>query len=50
VYSKPPIRAWKAYLSYTRVAKHLNAGFGEILLVDLTAEAIETYQRHRLDQ
>jgi hypothetical protein len=32
------------------VAKHLNAGFGEVLLVDLTAEAIETYLRHRLDQ
>ena len=37
-FAKPPIRAQKTHLSYTRVAKHLNAGFGQVLLVDLTAE------------
>ena len=49
-FSKPPIRAPKTHLSYTRVAKHLNAGFGEVLLVDLTADVIETYLRRRLEQ
>lgn len=49
-FSKPPIRAWKTHLSYTRVAKHLNAEFGEVLLVDLTADVIEAYLRHRLEQ
>ena len=49
-YAKPPIRARKTHLSYTRVAKHLNAGFGEVLLVDLTADLIETYLRRRLEQ
>lgn len=49
-FSKPPMRAAKTHLSYTRVAKHLNAGFGEALLADLTADAIETYLRHRLQQ
>ena len=37
-FSKPPIRAQKTHLSYMRVAKHLKAGFGEVPLVDLTAE------------
>ena len=49
-FAKPPIRAPKTHLSYARVAKHLNAGFGEVLLVDLTADLIETYLRHRLEQ
>lgn len=49
-FSKPPIRAAKTHLSYCRVAKHLNAGFGEQLLVNLTAEVIEDYLRHRLEQ
>jgi len=49
-FAKPPIRARKTHLSYTRVAKHLNAGFGEVLLVDLTADLIEAYLRQRLEQ
>src|SRR5215471_10366126 len=49
-FSKPPIRARKTHLSYTRVAKHLNSGFGEVHLVDLTAEVIEAYLRRRLQQ
>jgi hypothetical protein len=49
-FSKPPFRAPKTHLSYTRVAKHLNAGFGEVLLVDLTADVIETCLRRRLEQ
>jgi hypothetical protein len=32
------------------VAKHLNAEFGEVLLVDLTADVIEMYLRRRLEQ
>jgi integrase len=32
------------------VAKHLNAGFGEVLLVDLTADVIETCLRRRLEE
>ena len=31
------------------MAKHLKAGFGEVLLIDLTAEVIETYLRRRLE-
>lgn len=49
-FSKPPIRAQKTHLSYSRVAKHLNARFGEVLLGDLTADVIETYLRCRLEQ
>jgi integrase len=49
-FSKPPFRAAKTHLSYSRVAKHLNAGFGEQLLVNLTADVIEDYLRHRLEQ
>ena len=49
-FAKPPIRARKTHLSYARVAKHLNAGFGEVLLVDLTADLIEAYLRQRLEQ
>jgi integrase len=49
-FSKPPIRAPKTHLSYTRVAKHLNAGFGNVLLIDLTADLIEIYLRRRLEQ
>jgi integrase len=49
-FSKPPIRAQKTHLSYTRVANHLKAGFGEVPLVDLTAEVIETYLRRRLKE
>jgi integrase len=49
-FSKPPIRAAKTHLSYSRVAKHLNAGFGGRLLVNLTADLIEDYLRHRLKQ
>lgn len=48
-FSKPPIRAQKTHLCNTRVAKHLKAGFGEVLLVDPTAEVIETYLRRRLE-
>ena len=49
-FSKPPIRVPKTHLSYTRVAKHLNAGFGNVLLTDLTADLIEIYLRRRLEQ
>jgi len=49
-FSKPPIRAHKTHLSYSRVAKHLKAGFGEAPLVTLTAEVIETYLRKRLKE
>ncbi len=47
-FSKPPIRAAKTHLSYTRVVKHLNAGIGSLLLADLTADTIETFLRARL--
>jgi len=40
----------KTHLSYMRVAKHLNKGFGEIRLADVTAEVIEGYIRNRLKQ
>src|SRR5262249_46561971 len=40
-FSKPPIRAPKTHLSYSRVARHLNNEFGGVLLVDLTADVIE---------
>jgi integrase len=49
-FAKPPMRARKTHLSYTRAANHLNAEFGEVLLVDLTADAIETHLRRRLEQ
>jgi hypothetical protein len=49
-FAKPPIRAAKTHLSYSRVAKHLDAGLGERLLVNLTAETIETFLRRRLEQ
>src|SRR5260370_17200853 len=49
-FSKPPFRAPKTHLSYTRVAKHLNAGFGEVLLVVLTADLINTCLPRRLEQ
>ena len=49
-FSKPPIRANKTHLSYTRVAKHLKAGFGEVALIELTAEVIESYLRRRLKE
>jgi integrase len=50
VFSKPPIRAAKTYLSYRRVVKHLNREFGDWLLVNLTADSIENYLRRRLEQ
>lgn len=49
-FSKPPIRAEKTHLSYSRVVKHLNGFLGQVLLVDLTADRIESYLRHRLEQ
>jgi len=49
-FSKSPIRAAKTHLSYGRVAKHLKAAFGECVLVNLTADTIEAYLRHRLEQ
>ena len=49
-FSKPPSRAEKTHLSYMRVAKHLNKGFGEIRLADVSAEVIEGYIRNRLKQ
>jgi Phage integrase SAM-like domain len=49
-FSKPPIRAEKTHLSYERVAKHLNEGFGSRRLADITAEVIEAYLRQRLKQ
>ena len=49
-FSKPPMRAQKTHLSYTRVANHLNARLGEVLLPDLTADMIETYLRRRLQE
>jgi integrase len=48
-FSKPPIRAAKTHLSYCRVVKHVNAQLGDALLVDLTADMIESYLRRRLD-
>ena len=44
-FSKPPIWTQKAHLSYARVAEHLNARMGEVLLADLTADMIGTYLR-----
>ena len=49
-FSKPPIRAEKTHLSYSRVVKHLNGFLGQVLLVDLTADRIESYLRYRLEQ
>lgn len=49
-FSKPPIRAEKTHLSYSRVVKHLNGFLGQVMLVDLTADRIESYLRHRLEQ
>lgn len=49
-FSKPPIRAPKTHLSYTRATKHLNSVFSNFLLLDLTADAIEMYLRRRLEQ
>jgi excisionase family DNA binding protein len=49
-FSQPPIRTQKTHLSYARVAKHLNARMGEVLLADLTADMIETYLRRRFQE
>jgi integrase len=49
-FSKPPMRAQKTHLSYTRVVNHLNARLGKVLLPDLTADMIETYLRRRLQE
>jgi integrase len=49
-FSRPPIRAEKTHLSYKRVAKHFNAAFGGVLLMNLTADVIEGHLRRRLGQ
>jgi hypothetical protein len=49
-FSKPPIRTQKTHLSYARVAEHLNARMGEVLMAELTADMIGTYLRRRLQE
>ena len=50
-FSKPPIRAAKTHLSYSRVAKHLNAGFGECLLAESdSGNDRDLFLRRRLEQ
>jgi integrase len=49
-YSKPPIRAQKTHEANQRCATHLKAAFTGNKLVEVTADAIEDYLRHRLRQ
>ena len=49
-YSRPPLRAVKTHEANMRCATHLKAAFPGRKLVDVTADAIEDYLRHRLRQ
>ena len=49
-YSRPPLRANKTHEANMRCATHLKAAFPGRKLVDVTADAIEDYLRHRLRQ
>jgi len=49
-YSKPPIRAAKTHEAYSRSIGHLMRVFGPLKLLDLSADSIEGYLRHRLRQ
>jgi integrase len=49
-YSKPPIREPKTHLANLRAANHLKKVFATRRLVDVTADEIELYLRHRLRQ
>src|SRR5271156_1100745 len=49
-YSKPPLRAPKTHEANMRCATHLKAAFPSRKLVEVTADAIEDYLRHRLRQ
>jgi Phage integrase SAM-like domain len=49
-YSRPPLRANKTHEGNMRCATHLKAAFPGRKLVDVTADAIEDYLRHRLRQ
>jgi hypothetical protein len=47
-YSKPPLRSAKTHETHQRAVKHLNQVFGDRMLTELTADAIEGYLRVRL--
>src|SRR5271156_1290152 len=49
-YSRPPLRAHKTHEANMRCATQLKAAFPGRKLVDVTADAIEDYLRHRLRQ
>jgi integrase len=49
-YSKPPIRAEKTHEANNRCMKHLKLAFGNVLLMDITADSIDLYLRERLGQ
>lgn len=47
-YSRPPMRAPGTHSANERCIKHLRAAFGEVRLVDVTADSIDVYLRERL--
>ncbi len=49
-YSKPPIRAPKTHVANLRAVKHLTQAFGPRKLAEVSADGIEGYLRHRLQQ
>jgi integrase len=49
-YSKPPMRGPKTHVANQRAANHLKKAFAARRLVDVTADEIELYLRHRLRQ
>jgi integrase len=49
-HSKPPMREPKTHVAYLRAANHLKKAFATRRLVDVTADEIELYLRHRLRQ
>ena len=49
-YSKPPLREPNTHMANLRAANHLKKALAARRLVDLTADEIEHYLRHRLRQ
>ena len=47
--SKPPFRSENTHAQNLNALKHLRPTFGEVLLGDITPEAIEDYLSTRLD-
>ena len=47
-YSRPPMRAPGTHSANERCIKHLRVAFGEVRLVDVTADSIDVYLRERL--